>query len=135
MDLRDKKHLAYALSGFNVLGIDAGAFGFYMGTRQSNVNKGINGLIDFAYQVKKRGITREEMTRAKRYLLGSFDIELSSNSNMATQIALSETYGLGYLAHRDYGKNLKKVSLSKIHETAKKYLDLDRRVLSVVSSK
>ena len=135
IELRDKMHLAYSVSGFNVFGINTGFIGFYLGTRQANVNIAVNALKTLVQNIKEKGLTTSELKRAKRYLIGSFEIELASNANMAAQISLSEAYGLGHLSHEKYSERIKKVTLAKVQDAAMKYLDLDKHVLAMVAAK
>lgn len=135
VDLRDKMHLAYALQGYHVEGIGTGTIGFYIATSQKNVETAVSALKDQVTKLRKKGITQKELKRAKRYIIGSFEIELASNSSTAYQIALSELYGLGHLSHHQYPKKIEKVTAEQVRKIAERYLNLDQSVLSIISAK
>lgn len=135
VDLRDKMHLAYAIQGFHMEGIGTGSIGFYIATSQRNIEIAVKALKDQVSKLVRKGITTKELQRAKRYIIGSFEIELSNNSNIAYQVALSELYGLGHLSHRHYAKKIEKVTADQVRKIATRYLDLNRSVLSIVSAR
>ena len=128
-------HLAYALQGYHVEGIGTGTIGFYIATSQKNVETAVSALKDQVTKLRKKGITQKELKRAKRYIIGSFEIELASNSSTAYQIALSELYGLGHLSHHQYPKKIEKVTAEQVRKIAERYLNLDQSVLSIISAK
>jgi len=46
--------------------------------------------------VKKGGVTREEFERAKKWMIGTYEIGLQSNSSYADKMVYNELYGIGY---------------------------------------
>jgi zinc protease len=132
LEMRDKMNLAYAISGFHTEGVGTGMIGFYIGTRQQNLDIATSTLIQQIKKLRNKGITKKELDRAKKYLIGNFDTELAGNRSMAAQAALSELYGLGYMSHKKYPKQIEAVTQKSILKIAKKYLDLDHRVEATI---
>jgi zinc protease len=132
LELRDRMHLAYAVSGFHNEGIDRGSLGFYIATGQDNLSVAIDALRHQVDKLRTRGVTQAELDRAKRYLIGSFEIDLQSAGAVAQQIALSELYGLGYRSHERYAERLRLVTRDSVLSTARKYLNPEAEVLAVL---
>jgi zinc protease len=51
---------------------------------------------------------------------------------MASNIALNEIYNLGYDFYKKYPEKINSVTVDRVNEVAKKYLDLNRYVLSII---
>jgi len=58
--------------------------------------------------VKEDGLTEDEVERAKRYLIGNFEIGLQTNGAQANHISLDELYGMGYDYYQKYPRRFKR---------------------------
>ncbi|MDY6856782.1 MAG: pitrilysin family protein [Thermodesulfobacteriota bacterium] len=130
--LRDTLSLAYAVTSFSIDGIDPGSFGVYIGTSPEKVDMAFENIKKELKGVTDEKITEEEFKRAKRYLIGNFDISLQTNSTKATNMALCERYGLGYSHFLEYPKRISQVTRDDVLEAARKYIDLDRYSIVIV---
>jgi predicted Zn-dependent peptidase len=66
--------------------------------------------------------------------MGSYEIDLQRNSNVATQLAFNEIYGLGEKEWREFPQRIQKVSKEDVLAAAQRYIDLDAYVLSIVGA-
>ncbi|MEM2915703.1 MAG: insulinase family protein, partial [Candidatus Bathyarchaeia archaeon] len=82
-NLRDKKHLAYALTSVNNPGIEPGVWLIYLGTRPENISQALGDIKQELEALIKDNISPEELERAKKYLIGSHAIELQTSSAQA----------------------------------------------------
>jgi zinc protease len=130
--LRDKLSLAYAVTSFSIDGIDPGSFGVYIGTSPEKIDMALENIKKELKEVTDEKITEEELKRAKRYLIGNFDISLQTNSTKATNMALCERYGLGYSHFLEYPKRISQVTREDVLQAARKYINLDRYTLAIV---
>ena len=133
MELRDKLSLAYAIASFFQDGIDPGFIGVYIGTSPEKLDMAIDGIKKELKKVREKKIDSAELERARRYLLGSFEIGLQTNSAKAATMAFGERYGLGYSYFMEYPKRISEVTTDDVLRVARKYINLDRYSLAVVS--
>jgi zinc protease len=70
--------------------------------------------------------------RAKRYLIGNFEIGLQTNGAQASQMSLDELYGLGFDHTEKYAKAIERVSKEDVQRVAREYLRLDAYRLAVL---
>ena len=132
MDLRDRQSLAYSVSATAVEGLQPGHVLVHMGTSPEKVEQAMRGLFGHLTGVVNEPITDMELTRAKRYLIGTHSIELQRTGSRATTMALSERFGLGYDAHTHYGEHIRAVTPADVLAVARKYLEPSRLVRVVV---
>jgi zinc protease len=131
-ELRDKESLAYALSFFVRPNLDRGFMGVYMGTRPDKLEAAIKAVIRELGKVKEEGLTEDEVERAKRYLIGNFEIGLQTNGAQATQIAADELYGLGFDYFQKYPEMIQKVTKEDVQRVARSYIDLEHYALAII---
>jgi len=130
--LRDQQSLAYSVTAFLTKGLARGIFGGYIATDPANTERAVNGLLEQFELVRDDEVSRDELKRAQRYLIGSRDISLQTNGAMAEEMGFNELYGLGYLAGREYDEKILDVSVGDVQKVARKYLDPSIRAEVVV---
>jgi predicted Zn-dependent peptidase len=131
-ELRDKESLAYALAFMANPNLDTGYIGVYMGTHPDKLEKANEGVLRELKRVKEEGLTEEEVERAKRYLIGNFEIGLQTNGAQTNQMSLDELYGLGFDHYQKYFQEIHKVSREDVHQVAKKYFNLEAYSLAII---
>jgi zinc protease len=77
-------------------------------------------------------VTTEELERAKRYLVGSYEIELQKNSALAAMLAFDERYGIGYQESDAYAQNILAVTHEMVQHVARTYLSVEHSSVVVV---
>jgi len=131
-ELRDQESLAYALTFMANPNVDPGFIAVYMGTHPDKLEKAIHGVLRILKSVRDDGLAEEEVERAKRYLIGNFEIGLQTNGAQASQMSLDELYGLGFDHYEKYTKAIERVSREDVRRVAREYLRLDAYVLAVL---
>ncbi len=131
-ELRDKESLAYALAFISNVNLDPGYICVYMGTHPDKLDRAIAGALRELKKVKEEGLTEDEVERAKRYLIGNFEIGLQTNGAQANRISLDELYDLGFDHYEKYPEEIKKVSKEDVRRVAKAYLNLDAYALAII---
>jgi len=132
IELRDKKSLAYALSAFSRPGVEPGTFGVYIGTAPGKKEAAITGITEELKKITEEKVSGDELERAKGSLTGNHDMSLQSVSAQASDMANNELLGLGYDNFGKYAKNIDSVTTEDVLVAAKKYITLDRYVISIV---
>ena len=132
IELRDKQSLAYSVTSFFRPLQKSGIFGVYIATKPENRDKAVNGIINELNNVLEGGISEEDIDRAKKSLIGHFEIGLQRRRARASIVGTDEALGLGYENYLKYAKNIGKVSKKDIISTAKKYIDLNKYILTII---
>lgn len=135
LELRDKQSLAYSVGAFGLEGLDAGYFAFYIGTSPDKLETAERGILQEMEKVLETDVTEAELSRAKRYLIGSHEIAMQRASSRAGTMALNEAYGLGYDHHAGFEAKIEAVTASAIRSAAKDILRKDRSVRVVVAAR
>lgn len=132
-ELRDEKSLAYSLTAFSAEQYDRGFLAFYMGTAADKLVEAKDSMWDEIVKFLKEGISDEEMERAKSYIIGNFEIGLQSNGAYASSLLFNVLYGAGIEGFLEYPERIKMVTKEQVMEAARKYINLDRYVLAIIS--
>ncbi|MDD5757464.1 MAG: pitrilysin family protein [Desulfobulbaceae bacterium] len=120
--LRDKQSLAYSLSSFNLLGLDTGSFGIYIGTSPDKEKEAVASVWQELDKIRSTPIRQDELDKAKNLILGQYDLSLQTNSAQALDLALSETYGLGLDFGTYYAKAIRQIKVEDVMRVAAKYI-------------
>ena len=132
VNLRDRESLAYDVRALSTEGIEKGYFAFYIASSAEKEERAINGLINEIEKVLRDGVTDEEVDRAKKYIIGNFEIGLQTSSSQSTNIAFNEIYKLGYDFYKKYPEKINSISRSDIIRVARKYLDMNKYTIAIV---
>ena len=83
-------------------------------------------------EISKKGLTEEEISRAKKRLLGDLKVSLQSNIAKSEDVAVNEVLGLGWDYSKKFEKEVNKVSSEEIKDIIKKYFSKDRSFLLIL---
>jgi zinc protease len=131
-ELRDKESLAYALSFMAQPNLDKGYIGVYMGTHPDKLETAIHNVLRELKKVKEEGLTEKEVERAKKFLIGNFEIGLQTYGAQASQISLDELYGLGFEHYRKYPQEIQNVSREEVNRVARQYFNLEVYAIAII---
>lgn len=135
VELRDKKSLAYAVTALAQEGVDPGFFAAYIGCSPEKLSEAKEGILAELELVRNEKIPADELERARKNLIGRFEIALQTNHSMASTMVFDELYGNGYDAYQKYSTRIKKVTARDVQRVAKKYIDLSGYTVAVVQPK
>jgi zinc protease len=134
-NLRDKKSLAYAVTSFSSEQVDPGFFAFYMGTSADKRDGAISDTLKEISEVRMHGVTAEEFDRAKKYMVGTYEIGLQSNSAYADKLMYNELYGVGYEETFRTPEKIEAVTLEEVNRSAAEVLRTDRYTIAILGGK
>jgi zinc protease len=132
MELRDKKHLAYAVTAFSIEGVDPGAFGVYIASAPDKLDESVTGLREELQRLLDEPIPAEELERAKGYLIGTHAVSLQRYGGQASLLSLNELYGLGAAYHLGYEERIEAVGLEDVERVARRLIQLDRPLVAII---
>jgi len=133
LELRDKMSLAYSVTSMSQEGIEPGYFGVYIATEPRKVQTAIDGILRELEKITSKAVTKEELERAKQYMVGAYEIDLQRNSTVATQLAFNELYGLDRDEWRILPQKILKITQEDVLKVARKVIKMDQYILSIVS--
>ncbi|WP_029734112.1 M16 family metallopeptidase [Deferrisoma camini] len=120
--LRDERGLAYAVTSVCVEGLDPGYIAGYIATAPEHAEEARQGLLEEMARLAHTPPDPDELDRARRKLVGAFEIALQSNQVQATQMALDEVYGLGYRSLETFAQRVMAVDAEAVQRVAARYL-------------
>src|SRR5438045_9291212 len=110
--------LAYYVCSLQMQGLVPGVFAFYLGTDPQKIEPVKTALLDEIQKLASEGLTPEELTRAKRKLIGQHQIAMQSNDSFGFQSAPDELYGLGLDYYKKTEEETNTVSIADIKRVA-----------------
>ncbi|MBI3090727.1 MAG: insulinase family protein [Candidatus Tectomicrobia bacterium] len=132
LELRDRRSLAYAVTSFLQEGLDLGMFGVYIGTSPAKLGEAYGGMLRELRQLLEKPLPAEEVRRAKKFVVGSYEIGLQRNSFQANNLASSELLGLGYRQVERYPNLIMRVRAADVLAVARDALDLRRCAVALL---
>ncbi len=135
LSIRDQQGLVYRISAFSLEGLDPGYFAVYGATSPDKVDRLVSSIRAELKQLRTTPISRAELARAKRYLVGSHDISLQQRSTVASSLAFNDLYGLGYEEYLRYPQAIKAVTARDIQRVSRSYLSPRKEVVAIVAPK
>lgn len=129
--IRDQSGLAYTVYSDVEAMHGAGPFEVFLGTNPNNAQRAIGQLRAVVAQMRKTGVTPEEVRQSKAYLTGSYPLRLETNAGVAGQLLVAEDFGLGldYIQKRAALYNA--VTVGQVNAAVQKYLRPDKAALVI----
>ncbi len=131
-ELRDQMHLAYSVHAFQREGIERGSFGVYIGTGHQTTDLALSALREQIRRVIAEPPRGAELARAKRYLIGSAQLDLQTGGSLSLVMALNELLGVGYRAHLRFAERVRRVTDGQMAAVVRRYLDADNMAAAIV---
>jgi zinc protease len=132
VELREKQSLAYTVTARSLEGLDPFLFFVYIATSPEKATSALDGIREELRRVREAGVTAEEAERAKRYLIGSYEIELQKSAALAAMLAFDERYGLGHQEFNAYAREILAVTPEMIQQVARTYLSAAHSAVVIV---
>ena len=121
-ELRDHQGLAYSAGAMFPARISQGFLVAHIGTAPANAQRSEEGMRQQIERVGTERLSEAELARAKRYLLGQFDLDRRTNARLAWHAAFFEIAGLGQHFAEAYGRSVEAVTVDDVQRVARTYL-------------
>ena len=131
--VREKHGLAYTLGAAHAPGWDPGALVVYAATRPDEQGQVLQLMDEELARAAAEGFTEEEVSQAKRFLIGGHRMDLQHLVGLAKRSVLDELFRLGYDAWTTYEDKINAVTLAQVNGAAKRYLTLNQCSQVVIS--
>jgi len=132
VELRDKRSMAYSVTGVAVEGLDPGFFSVYIATSPEKADQAVEGIKAELKRIREEPITALELERAQQHLIGTHAIGLQRNSSRAALLGLDYVYGMGDENFSHYARQVMAVTREKVQQLAQELIDFDRCTTAVV---
>ena len=119
--IREEMGLAYYVGASQMQGLVPGLFAFYLGTDPGKLDLVKAALLDEIGKLAATGLTNDELTRAKKKLIGQQRIANQSNDSFGYMAALDELYGLGFDHYKRLEDEIKLITPDDVKRVAAKY--------------
>jgi len=134
-ELRSRRSLAYVVSFRPVARRDAGAFVGYIATSPEREEEAREALLAELARIAEAGVGDDELDRARRYTLGSWDIRRQTTAALAADLVGALTIGKGLDELRIFRDRIRQVAPDDVRDSARRWLDPSRAVIGVVRGK
>ncbi len=132
-EVREKRALAYSIYSYNQHFSDTGLFGVYAGSSKENIKEIIDIVKNEIISIKDKGLTEQELSRAKEFIKGSMVLGLESSSSRMNYLAKTLLYqGRVVLVDEVFAK-IDCINNEQIIKAANEYLDISKMSLVVIA--
>ncbi len=128
--VREKSGLAYYASSSLNAGTGPGSWEVSAGVNPRNLKQAIDLIEKELRRFVKSGVTKEELADSQANYIGRLPLSLESNNGVAGALLNIERYDLGLDFYQRYEGMVRGVTRDEVLETARKYIDPDRLVIS-----
>jgi zinc protease len=131
-ELRSRRSLAYTVAAYPLSRRDAGAFVGYIATSVDRADEARSGLLQELARLRDEPPSEEELERARRYTIGSWQIRTQTNGAQLSDLAGALMLGDGMDEIREFEARVNAVRRDDVLAAARAWLDEDRLVEGVV---
>jgi len=131
-ELRDRQSLAYTVHAYTSEHQLAGMFLSYIATSPEKEETARTGLLREFDRLRETAVTDEELSRAKRYAIGSHAIRRESGAAVLGELLDAWMYGNGLSELVDYEASIDRVTADDILALAREYFLPEKRVEGIV---
>lgn len=117
-EIREKRNLAYAISGDSYINRDFAYNFIYVGTMKENVEQ-VKKIIFNEFEKVAKNLAEKELKEVKEKLIGNYQISMEDSQTQMINLLASEIQGEAEDFY-EYEKNISKVKLEDVKELAKK---------------
>jgi len=132
LELRDKKSLAYAVNAMNIEGLAPGLFAVYIASAPDKLDEARRGIDRELRRLLDAPPPADELERARRYLIGNFEIDRQRSAARAAHMAVDARYGLGPDAQHRYREAVGGVSGEDLLRVARRVIRLEVATEAVI---
>lgn len=134
-ELKDKDRLVQGVSAGHSSSLDDSVFFISANLHDQNLSKVENKIFDIIKDFQSKNVSPSDLERAKKMIERDTLYARESVSATASEIGYCTLLTGDWNFYNDYLDNIKKVTANDVKNVAKKYLDKNHAVISVVSPK
>jgi predicted Zn-dependent peptidase len=116
-EIREERGLAYSIYSYHTAYKDIGMFGLYVGTAPERAQHVLDLCEEVLNNIAEKGITEEELNKAKEQVKGSLMLSLESTSSRMSRLGKNELLGR-HISLDEMVDKIKNVSLDEVKKAA-----------------
>lgn len=120
--IREERGLAYSIYSYQNSYKDAGLLTIYAGTRPGNVSQVLALVIEILREFKSKGITEQELVKAREQIKGSLLLGLESSSSRMSRIGKMEVTLEKFITLDEVVSKIDRVSLHDVNQLIEQML-------------
>ncbi len=132
--VRETHGLAYSVYSYLANYQHAALLKGYVATRNDAIDTSLSLIKEEMRKLQTEGISEEELTLAKRYLTGSFVINLDSNNRMARYLTFMQINALGPNFMKERNQRIAAVTHEEINRVARTLFTPDTLAITIVGT-
>jgi zinc protease len=129
--IRERQGMAYYVSSSFDAGLIEGPLMVRAGVSPANVDRTIASVDDELRRLRGDGVTDQELTESRQYMIGSMPRALESNAGIAGFLQNAEFFGLGTDFDARVPAYLGAVTKDAVNAIARQLLDPDRATIVI----
>ncbi|MGI6065043.1 MAG: M16 family metallopeptidase [Bacillota bacterium] len=130
--VREEKGLTYSIYSYHSGYTDTGLFGIYAGTGPNSVNSVIAIILEQIKDIKKHGVTEEELSRTKQQIKGNILLGLENVSSRMNRLGKSEISFGRIITPEEVIESVINVTNESVIEIARQIFQIDKFSLAVI---
>ena len=131
-EVRERQGLAYSVHSGVQAFTDTGLMYVYAATDEKNFSKVLKSILKELRDVKKHGVTEEELRRSKDHLKGSLMLSLESTSSRMNRLAKHELHLGSFLTIDDMLASIDGVRHDEVQALVSQVIDEDQLALTTL---
>lgn len=131
-EVREKRGLVYSIYSYHSLYTETGLIAVYAGTRPANAEKVIKLIKSEIVSIINKGITDEELHRAKEHLKGQLILGLESTANRMMRLGKSELTHGEILTMNELIERIEMIKQKEVKDLACRIFQPEKMVLTII---
>lgn len=127
-EIREKRGLTYGIYSYMTLDDKSQLLMIGFAATKDNFNKANEILRNEISEFSKKGITHEELQKAKNYLIASYNLRFASIETIAQILTAMQKYNLGLDFLQKRNEYVRKVNLNDVNTVITKYFNSNNLV-------
>ncbi len=132
--VRAQQGKTYGISSRFEAGLNAGPLMIRTFTQSAETYSMIKLMLSVLQEMKEKGITEDELKRAKANRIGGFALRFQTPEALASEILLAEHYGLGIDFLKTFTEKIDALTIEDINQAARRYLETENYRLVIVGN-
>lgn len=133
-EIRDKRGLAYSVFSHFASGKHEGSFQIILQTKNASAREAARLARLEMERMREKPVSESELQGAKKYLVGSFPLRLTTQGAIASFLMQVEYLQLGHDYIERYPRIIQAVTAQDVQRAAQSYLHPDRLIVVVVGN-
>ncbi|MBA4542298.1 MULTISPECIES: pitrilysin family protein [Thermoactinomyces] len=117
-EIREERGLAYSVYSYHSAHRDGGVFAVYAGTKHGQEEEVCECICQTLEQVKRHGLTADELNKAKEQLKSSLMLGLESTNNRMSRLGRNELLLGRHLSMDEIVDSVERITLNDVNELA-----------------